>query len=191
MKIVSMRYAGTLVAGIMASCTGDIGDPRPIQTPGPELPDSSPSNRIEDAGLTDARDPRATCNIGDGRVLDEGTGHCYMLFLQPTSWSVARLACTELGGNTHLAVSTGLAENQLLSSLAMGRDIWIGGTDADTEGTWEWLNGEAVTYLNWRSGEPNDYGTNGEDCMIIEGENGGLWDDRACTDTYGFICERE
>ena len=58
------------------------------------------------------------------------------------------------------------------------------------EGVWVWLNGEPMVYTNWRAGEPNDGGTNGEDCMIIEGDHAGLWDDRSCVVSYPYLCER-
>jgi len=44
-------------------------------------------------------------------------------------------------------------------------NLWIGFTDQASEGTWEWISGEAVTYTNWASGEPND--ANGEDYAVM------------------------
>ena len=34
---------------------------------------------------------------------------------------------------------------------------WIGMTDAVTENTWVWSDGEPVTYTNWKGGEPNNW----------------------------------
>jgi len=44
-------------------------------------------------------------------------------------------------------------------------NLWIGFTDQASEGTWEWISGEAVTYTNWASGEPKD--ANGEDYAVM------------------------
>jgi hypothetical protein len=132
------------------------------------------------------------CVEGDDRVIDPGTGTCYMIFNTVTNWQTARGLCEQI--NAHLAVSTSQAENDVFSPLAGLTDVWIGGNDISTEGTWVWLNGEAFGgYTNWRMGEPNNSDANdpaGEDCMIIEGDNGGLWDDRSCLREYGYICER-
>jgi gliding motility-associated-like protein len=61
----------------------------------------------------------------------------------------------------YLATLTADDEAQLAGAQASGAG-WIGGSDKETEGVWKWVTGpEAgtiMTYTNWNSGEPNDYG---------------------------------
>ncbi len=171
----------------LAGCTAIIGDPLPIATDGgtggdadPGQPDGSP---LADGSSPDAR----PCVEGDNQVVDPASGHCYMYFSDPVIWEVARLACAGLGG--HLATSQSDVENAIITPLSGTEYAWMAGNDIDVEGAWGWETGEPMVYVNWRDGEPNN--SNNEDCMVIEGINMGLWDDRSCDSAYAFICERE
>lgn len=154
--------------------------------PDASVPDAAvPDASVPDAAVPDARPP---CTDGDGQVEDPDTGHCYMLFSATVTWASARAICAGLGA--HLVVSTSKAENGVFSPLAGLADVWAGGNDIAVEGQWRWVDDTLLSYLNWRTGEPNNSNGN-ENCMVIEGDNGGLWDDRPCDRVYGFICERE
>ena len=70
------------------------------------------------------------------------------------------------------------------------QQVWIGATDAASEGNWQWTGGASFDFDNWRSGEPNN-GSGSEDCAVIEGDRGGTWDDRGCFASGAFLCERD
>lgn len=182
--------AATLMSSL-AACDAQIGDPAATDgSIGQSLDARGDASDPADATPPDAPAPDAMpCVEGDANVVDMMTGHCYMLFTTIASWDGAQLQCEARAA--HLVVSTSQTENDLFSPLAGLADIWVGGHDQTTEGVWEWLGGEPMVYTNWRTGEPNDGSTSGEDCMIIEGDNGGLWDDRPCDLQYGYLCERE
>ena len=55
--------------------------------------------------------------------------------------------------------------------------IWIGYSDAITEGSYVWYDGAPLSYSNWAPGEPNDAGGN-EDCTQIYPD--GSWNDLNC-----------
>jgi hypothetical protein len=131
----------------------------------------------------------APCVEGDNQLVGDATGDCYIYVSAPTTWLEAKAACEALGA--HLVVSTTGPENADFTVLAGLLDVWTGGNDVAQEAVWTWITGELMGYTNWRSGEPNNGGTSGEDCMVLEGDNAGLWDDRPCAATYGYICERE
>lgn len=74
--------------------------------------------------------------------------------------------------------------------------IWIGGTDglassSSTQGTYAWVTGEAMSYPNWASGEPN-WGSCGSGCYehrVALKKSDGKWEDLRDADSYDGICE--
>lgn len=82
-------------------------------------------------------------------------GNWYRL-LAPQSWVDAEAQAQSWGG--HLTTIRSQAENDwLLSTFVTDDDLpWIGYTDQDVEGTFEWTSGEPVVYENWRAGQPDD-----------------------------------
>jgi hypothetical protein len=132
------------------------------------------------------------CDAGDLRISDPATGRCYMYFATARTWDNAAAGCAALTPPAHLAVITSPGENALVATFPIEHvdhpDRWMGGRDVVTESVWQWVTGEPFEYQNWRVNEPNDAG--GEDCMIMELDTGGLWDDRDCDDRYGYFCER-
>ena len=70
-------------------------------------------------------------------------------------------------------------------------DVWLLGTDAQSEGLWTWGGTEALTFAKWRTGEPNNGGGGTpENCMIMQSNQGGVWDDRPCTQQLSYLCQR-
>ena len=93
------------------------------------------------------------------------------------SWGGASAAC--LAAGLQLASVQSAAENALLVTAAAGNTVWIGGTDAASEGTWVWSpSNTPLSYTNWYAGEPNNSG--GEDCLLGNWKSG-TWNDARCT----------
>ena len=183
-----MRLTPCIALVALVGCAHAIGDGEGI---GGEADGPDAGSPVDDVDESPDAAPPAPCNAGLANFEDPMTGACYMLFDNQQNWDAARVACEALGPDHHLATIAGADEGQLIATLAGNDDVWIAGSDSGNEDSWVWANGEPLAYTNWRSGEPNDGDGDGEDCMVLEGERGGSWDDRDCGSGYRFICERE
>jgi serralysin len=109
------------------------------------------------------------------------TGHNYLL-LSTSDWLSAQSAAISLGGN--LVTINNQAENDwLFNKWGNTRSLAIGLNDAGHEGTFGWVSGEAFSFSNWYSGEPNNgvgWGTGPENYVYIYSEGYGTpgkWND--------------
>jgi hypothetical protein len=121
-------------------------------------------------------------------------GSCYQAFGELASWDIAEQRCSAWGG--HLASVQSLDEDEFLDdwpaqlgiTFADGSGIWLGGTDADVEGDFRWLDDSSLSFLGWAPNQP-DNGA-GIDCIEKRNDGTALWYDRRCGDTLPYLCER-
>ncbi|HEX2678417.1 MAG TPA: lectin-like protein, partial [Polyangiales bacterium] len=127
-------------------------------------------------------------------------GHTYYFCQNDSSWSAARAKCQlQLGGDLTEITSSG--ENAFVQgNLTASANAWIGASDSDLEGLYEWMNegvpfwrnGASVLggYASWSSGEPSA-SASADDCVEIYagGTNAGKWNDTACSTLKDFVCE--
>lgn len=95
------------------------------------------------------------------RASDGGNDHWYALTTNAVTWQQARSEANTWIGNlasVGSAAEQRFLENTFLRGESLLRPFWIGLNDANTEGTFAWANGEAVTYTFWSPGEPNNSG---------------------------------
>jgi len=103
------------------------------------------------------------------------------------SWGNANAAC--LAAGLQLATVQSAAQNAALVTAAAGNQVWIGGTDAASEGAWVWSpSNTPLSYTNWKAGEPNNSG--GEDCLEFNYHTPGTWNDARCTATMKYVCQQ-
>ena len=124
------------------------------------------------------------------------TGVPYYL-LEASGWQEARAAAEALGG--HLVTMEGASENDWVLQVfgddnGSPRQLWIGLTDALSEGDFRWIDGQPLTWTNWAPGQPDNgttYGINGEDYVRMYGSNAwegpGLWSDVQDSTELGWI----
>lgn len=110
-------------------------------------------------------------------------GNTYEFIFANVTWTSAKaIAEASLfdGRAGHLVTITSAAENDFVANLFAGDfRAWIGLTDAASEGNFEWVTGEALSFTNWSGGEPNNSGGN-EDFVELFASND-AWNDRPNT----------
>jgi hypothetical protein len=82
------------------------------------------------------------------------------------------------GGN--LVTINNLAEGTWLQqTFGAGTIYWIGFTDRQNEGNWQWVSGEPVTYTDWSSGQPDNFLAllGGEDYAVMNWGTSKKWND--------------
>lgn len=124
-------------------------------------------------------------------------GHSYKVFAGQMSWTEAQSYCQEQGG--HLATITSQDEMDFVSrleGLKRGYNYWLGGSETETEGVWEWVTGEPWGYTFWGDGQPDNsqlYTGITEQYLQLCYNWGMKWNDSAITQdktaSCGFICE--
>ena len=109
-----------------------------------------------------------------------------ILVVDPKHHRVRQSVLVDHQGNVNRFIFDNMVEQGFDST-------WIGLTDRQTEGDFEWADGAQLDYENWDRGEPNNNsGDGGEDCASILTDRGraSFWDDRPCNRAYSFVCER-
>lgn len=155
------------------------------------FPDATPQSPSIDAALQ-----VLPCVEGNAQAINPDDDTCYLLFSSVITWQAAQAACLAAGAT--LAVVDNAAEQALVGGLAGSfpagaPDLWLGATDEVSESVFVWVDGNAMTFQNWRSGEPNNDGpgSDPENCLVIEGDTAQrTWDDRSCLVAAPYICER-
>ncbi|XP_054914594.1 C-type mannose receptor 2-like [Poeciliopsis prolifica] len=113
------------------------------------------------------------------------------------TWTEAQQYCREK--HTDLVTVTNMKDMKRLINISDGdiKEAWIGLYD-QTHGTrtWYWsLPGVEFNQseTNWNPGEPNNYGSEGENCGIIwkEANPSFKWGDLSCNEKKNFICYDE
>ncbi len=148
----------------LADCL-DAGEPGACAPPGPMACDGGPCPDCEER-------TRA--------------GRTYWFCRNRASWEVARGICQRLGADLVAVDSPGEARWLNVEARAVrDGDYWVGLSDQEIEGTFEWVDGRDRGRPSWGDGEPNDSG--GEDCAHLRGD--GRLNDAGCNGNLGVMCE--
>ena len=139
-------------------------------------------------------DPPARCaKEGGADAYAFDNGRCYLHYSCPLSYHLAESACNTLGG--YLATISSDQEAGAVARLNLFG--WIGLNDRRSEGEFDWVTGEALSYIYWCDGQPDNstwYNEAGEDGIENQLCNG-PWNDQPAENPgasiTGFTCEFE
>ena len=106
------------------------------------------------------------------------------------SWEEARKYCQSIGGD--LASIADQSESERIKAFldqnGVDQYVWIGANDKRKEGTFEWSDGTAFSFSDWRPKEPNNSGN--EDCAHLHvSAYKRKWNDIKCSTKFAFICK--
>jgi hypothetical protein len=175
-----VTYTATDACGQVALCQFDVvvdGDVLFIECPNDTVITSpafsfgdyvywSPPNVIQ-------CDPTCPDSIPGFIYMGERNGHRYFCSLYRASWTDAQEDCDSLGG--YLAVINDEDENDYIAGLLMNQPAYIGLNDFASEGNFEWVNGDPLTFTSWAAGEP-DNKNNYQDAVELHPD--GTWKDQ-------------
>lgn len=144
-----------------------------------------------DAGIVDGTlpidAPSAGCPSGYATLTGGQPTHQYRR-IPAANWNAHKAFCTSTIPAAYLAVPDDLAELQALVTLAAAARLWVGVTDAATEGTWLTVKGAPQTFLPWGPGEPDGGGS--DDCVEVHRDDSKIYDER-CNAQNVAVCECE
>ncbi len=117
----------------------------------------------------------------------------YELVQKNATWTEAKADAAARGG--HLATITSPAEwNNILKQLGdtlTGKSVWLGASDAQTEGSWQWVTGEKWGYSRWATGQPNNVGKAQHYLQLMNTTGAAcLWDDQSLVRMPYYLLER-
>ncbi len=109
-------------------------------------PVEPPADNIPDPGNIEFREPPAPPPAISVWIINPTNGHAYKK-VHCEDWQDAQREAIEEGA--HLVSINDEAEQHWLEVVFSHKPFWIGLTDVEKEGEWQWDSGEPVTYTNW------------------------------------------
>ncbi|XP_044198434.1 ladderlectin-like [Thunnus albacares] len=119
------------------------------------------------------------------------SGRCFLYVQTPLSWADAEKNCLSRGGN--LASVHNIDEYHIIQSMILRIThtypvAWLGGSDAEQQGTWLWSDGSPFSFSYWAPGMPDHYGS--AYCLMMNYGDYKRFDDDACYHRYPSVCAR-
>ncbi|XP_022093702.1 collectin-12-like [Acanthaster planci] len=125
-------------------------------------------------------------------------GFCYHFLIASKTWEEASLSCQK--DSAELVTIKDKAENDYLAQISdelseaspTMRRYWIGLNDRDEEGQMRWISGEPVSFIAWGPRQPSIHKRRryDENCVVINSQLPGLWDDISCWRRHPYICKK-
>ncbi|XP_023932410.1 macrophage mannose receptor 1-like [Lingula anatina] len=118
---------------------------------------------------------------------------CFLLVSEETTWMDARTQCRLKGGDLASVMNERdqafLTTQSKANASLTNRIYWLGLNDLKRPMTFEWTDGREVTYTNWNKGEPNNNVGVKEDCVTMNADLKGAWNDDSCDSFHMYICQ--
>ncbi len=174
-----------LALGLSALFVGACSDPASMM--------NDPSVGVMEQGVTAGSNTDICAPAPAAQGTDGDT--VYYRYSTAKTWADAKVDCEAMGGR--LAVPTSSSSNSAILTLQGGSPMFIGIKQAAGQATpdagWQTIEGDSLSFINWKSGEPNDSptaGENGEQNCGRMSHVDGTWSDVPCAGPTGnYVCE--
>ncbi len=175
-----------LGALLVSACGGDDGHSCAACVVDAQSSSDAASDAAEptDAPLTSG------CPASFSSITGGQGAHRYRLINATDDWSEQRGACAAMSTSAYLAIPDDAAELAAIAMLSAASASWVGISDTVTENTFVTVKGAAATFLPWDTNQPDDNGSQGEDCVVIQTSSSKLRDEK-CSTNYRAVCECE
>ena len=107
------------------------------------------------------------------------------------TWYDIQNACISKGGKLATLISRSEIAFVKSTFSSIAGSLWIGYSDINGDGSWEWIDDSASTFTNWKSGEPQDYNiyySSQFNCAVIDTSTG-KWSNDYCYNYYYGLCK--
>ncbi|KAG8559852.1 hypothetical protein GDO81_017475, partial [Engystomops pustulosus] len=114
---------------------------------------------------------------------------CYQFHLQSfLSWNEAKMSCQTQGGD--LLSITNLEEEKYISKKLENADImlWIGLNQIDRLSGWQWSDGSALGFLNWKDLPP--FYRERKHCGTFYAGRENKWQSSRCESKLPYVCKK-
>ncbi|XP_034647858.1 CD209 antigen-like protein D isoform X2 [Trachemys scripta elegans] len=111
---------------------------------------------------------------------------CYYFSNMTTDWMGAKQFCTDQKASL-VIVNNDNEQAFLKDCNKQKRTYWLGLSDAEEEGKWQWIDNSPYSVSFWNLGEPDIQGEE-EDCVYMSST--GTWGDSKCSQPNYWICEQ-
>ncbi|KAM9441427.1 macrophage mannose receptor 1-like [Clarias gariepinus] len=116
------------------------------------------------------------------------SSHCYSIAVEAKTFNEAETACGQSAAN--LVQVADMYENAFLIShfgLRPEKYLWIGLSNTEHVGTFEWTNKQTVKFTQFNVGMPERH----QGCVaMLTGTSAGLWDVISCDRKEKYICKK-
>ncbi|XP_067381254.1 ladderlectin-like [Channa argus] len=119
-------------------------------------------------------------------------GRYFHFVPKPMTWAQAEKNCQSIGANlasVHNTYEYHEIQRLITTATHEYKETWIGGSDAQQEGTWLWSDGRSLQYTNWAPGEPNNIHGR-QHCLQMNHGAQKSWDDIECHVQRPSVCEK-
>ncbi|XP_059410407.1 lectin-like isoform X2 [Carassius carassius] len=118
---------------------------------------------------------------------------CVKYFNNSLNFTEAEFSCRTQAPGAHLVSVHKQKHNAELHCIVTTLNpkhprIWLGAFELFKSGKFLWLDGSYWDYDNWNIGQPSNLYTNTEECVEMNWNETGKWNDRGCHNKENYIC---